>query len=194
MRDEKNSFSKNIDIIFNSVYYIDVTTALDGLAIVDILPSEVLTLQSKLNKEVTPDNPKYFKLLSNDSAYYVVSGGCSIQENYLDWQTIPISAHYKNHWDKSFPAILPTQFAVIQRDYLEGWLDENGKGLTSKDMGFTILNTIEEANLFCEQIVTTYPLRACYVLDYEQKNVGYYFNRDNQVSFKDKTKQWWRFW
>lgn len=195
MRDEKNSFSKNIDIIFSSVYYIDVAAALDGLAIVEILPSEVLTLQSKFNKEVTPDNPKYFKLLSNNSVYYVVADMCSIQENYLDWQTIPITANYRSHWDKHFPNLFPTQFAVIQRDYLEGWLNEDAKGGGSKDIGFNIFDNMEEVKKVCEKIVIDYPLRTCYVLNHEQKSVGYYFNRNNEVYFKsEKNKQWWKFW
>lgn len=68
----------NIDIEFTTVFYLDIPSKLEGIAISEITNE----IPDKIKHYASSSGSKIFEIRSNEDRFYIASGGFKVGENY----------------------------------------------------------------------------------------------------------------
>jgi hypothetical protein len=93
-RAEDDQGARVVDIIFNGVFYVDLHTDLDGLAIEDAAEEEVLRLDQRAGRAERFEANKYFVLISGEQRYYVGAFYYYVQASDLGWNETSLGATF----------------------------------------------------------------------------------------------------
>ena len=81
--------TRNIDVMFVAVEYVDLPRVFDGLAIVPAAPADVARAEERVGHALDP--ARVVVLVTEGRRHYVIAAGCMVQENDLDLFELPFS-------------------------------------------------------------------------------------------------------
>jgi|SRR5579859_2904423 len=90
-RNEDDSSSENLDLIFKGVFYLEIADMFNGLELAHPTDTELHHLETRCGV-IQTDTERFYALISNNRRYYIGAIALTVDRNTLPWN------ESNSHW------------------------------------------------------------------------------------------------